>query len=134
MGKPRFAPQWRLATTLPLAAALAACGGGGGGSTSADAGKAAVAACAACHSFEHAAPDKSGPNLWGVIGRKAGSAPGYNYSAAMRKSGIVWSPESLDRFLKAPAEAVPGTRMMVPTPDPERREAVIEYLTRQGSK
>jgi cytochrome c len=134
MRKPRFALQWRLATTLPLAAALAACGGGGGGSTSADAGRAAVAACGACHSFEQSAPHKSGPNLWGVVGRKAGSAPGYNYSAAMGKSSIVWSPETLDRFLNAPAESVPGTRMMVPTPDPERRKAVIEYLTREGPK
>lgn len=72
--------------------------------------------------------------MWGVVGRKAGSVEGYNYSPVMRESGIVWSPETLDRFLKAPAQIVPGTRMMTPTPDAERREAIIQYLTSHGSE
>lgn len=64
--------------------------------------------CAACHALQ---TDRTGPRHCGLIGRRAGRVPGFEYSAAMRKSGIVWTEANLDRFLRAPMEVVPGTAM-----------------------
>lgn len=87
--------------------------------------------CAACHSTV-ANMNGIGPSLFGVIGRKAGSAPGYEYSAAMPASGIVWSPESVGKFLSGPGAFIPGNRMARLFPsgvaDAGDREAVASYL------
>ncbi len=65
--------------------------------------------CAACHAIE---ANRTGPLHCGLFGRTAGSAPGFEgYSPALKRSGIVWNERSLDRFLRAPFEAVPGTAM-----------------------
>lgn len=87
----------------------------------------AFAACGSCHSISpgrHAA----GPSLAGIWGRKAGSQAGYMYTPALKGSGIVWDAQSLDTWLKAPMQMVPGTRMVVGIPDPAGRQAVIAYL------
>lgn len=84
--------------------------------------------CTVCHSLRPA-PGKMGPPLAGVAGRKAGTAPGFAYSAAMKASGITWTPDELDAFIKAPGKKVPGTKMLLGAPDAEQRAAVIEYLT-----
>ena len=67
--------------------------------------------CAVCHSATEGTAARIGPNLFGVVGRHAGVVAGFSYSAAMRNSGIVWTTDSLQTFLRAPARAVPGTRM-----------------------
>lgn len=73
--------------------------------------------CRGCHevSPEQSEADqllKVGPNLYGVVGRTAGTAPGFQgYSDAMKKSGIVWTPEKLEAFIERPGALVPGTRM-----------------------
>lgn len=84
--------------------------------------------CSVCHSLRPA-PGKMGPPLAGVAGRKAGTAPGFAYSAAMKASGITWAPAELDAFIKAPGKKVPGTKMLLGAPDDAQRAAVIEYLT-----
>jgi cytochrome c len=84
--------------------------------------------CTVCHSLQPA-PGKMGPPLAGVAGRKAGTAPGFAYSAALKASNITWTPEQLDAFIKAPGKAVPGTKMLLGAPDAEQRAAVIQYLT-----
>ena len=84
--------------------------------------------CTVCHSLQPA-PGKMGPPLAGVAGRKAGIAPGFAYSAALKGSNITWTPEQLDAFIKAPGKAVPGTKMLLGAPDAEQRAAVIQYLT-----
>ena len=83
--------------------------------------------CTVCHSLQPA-PGKMGPPLAGVAGRKAGTAAGYSYSAAMKASTLTWTPEALDAFLKAPGKTVPGTKMLVGAPGAEDRAAVIQYL------
>ncbi|PHY21521.1 cytochrome c family protein [Caulobacter sp. BP25] len=83
--------------------------------------------CTVCHSVQPA-PGKMGPPLAGVVGRKAGTAPGYAYSNALKASGITWTPAQLDAFIKAPGKAVPGTKMLLGAPDAEQRAAVIQYL------
>jgi len=88
----------------------------------------AFAVCAGCHSVQ---PGKTvfGPSLAGLAGRKAGSVPGYAYSAALKASGLTWNAATLDRWLKGPQRLVPGTRMPFPgMQDAKARKAVISYL------
>ena len=82
--------------------------------------------CAACHSV---APNgrSVGPNLVGVVGRKAAAAQ-FNYSPAMKKSGLVWDSATLDKYLATPTKTVPGTRMVIGTPAAPDRAAIIAYL------
>jgi cytochrome c len=89
-------------------------------------GQSVYARCAACHSLRF---DRTGPRHCGLFGRRAGSVPGFEYSAAMKRSQIVWNATTLDRFLAAPTKAVPGTSMTYAgVPDPAERTALIAYL------
>ncbi|WP_395337200.1 c-type cytochrome [Novosphingobium sp. BL-8H] len=85
-------------------------------------------ACRACHSVDKGGKSGIGPNLNGVAGRQAASAPGFNYSPALKGSKLTWDDQTLDAFLAAPAKKVPGTRMPIATPDPAKRAAIIAYL------
>jgi cytochrome c len=67
--------------------------------------------CAICHSNTKTGGNKIGPNLFGVVGRKAGTYPGFSYSSAMTSSGIVWTDAKLDAFITSPQTAVPGNKM-----------------------
>ena len=67
--------------------------------------------CKACHDVEAGLPHKVGPNLSGMFGREAGTAEGFKYTDAMVKSGIVWTPETMDAWLKQPGALVPGNGM-----------------------
>lgn len=67
--------------------------------------------CAICHSNTKDGPNKIGPNLWGVVGSKAGTVPGYNFSAAMKNSGITWTDEKLEAYIMKPQAVVPGNKM-----------------------
>lgn len=71
-------------------------------------GKSLYAQCRSCHTPEE---NSVGPKHCDVIGRKAASLPDYQYSPAMTKSGLTWTPENLDRFLQKPAALVPGNYM-----------------------
>jgi cytochrome c len=85
--------------------------------------------CIICHSNSKGAPAKIGPNLFGVVGRKAGTAPGFNYSAAMKGSGIVWTDDKLKAYLAHPAQVVPGTRMtFAGISNPHDIDDVVAYL------
>jgi cytochrome c len=70
-----------------------------------------------------------GPNLFGVVGRKAGTYPGFSYSSAMKTSGIVWTRAKLDAFLAATQKVVPGNAMpIVGIADPGQRADIVAYL------
>jgi len=84
--------------------------------------------CAMCHTSKPGAPAGMGPNLSGLSKRKAGTGQGFAYSAALKKSGMAWTKANLDQFLTAPAKVVPGTRMVVATPNPEQRAGLVAYL------
>ncbi len=93
---------------------------------SAERGAVVHARCQACHAL---AVDRVGPRHCGLIGRRAGSVPGFDYSAAMRRSAIVWNARTLDRFLAAPMRAVAGTTMTYDgVPDRQDRADLIAYL------
>lgn len=86
--------------------------------------------CVACHAFEY---DRTGPRHCGLLGRRAGTVPGFQYSAAMRESNIVWNEKTLDVFLKSPMTVVPGTSMgYAGIADAGERKALIGYLRREG--
>jgi cytochrome c len=85
--------------------------------------------CASCHDISSAPSPKIGPNLKGVVGRRAGSLPGYSYSPALKAQTFVWDPEHLDLWLKGPSALVPGTAMaFAGLPAEADRQAVIAYL------
>jgi len=67
--------------------------------------------CAICHSNTKSGGNKIGPNLFGVVGRKAGTYPGFSYSSAMAKAGFVWTDAKLDAYIAAPQTVVPGNKM-----------------------
>jgi cytochrome c len=84
--------------------------------------------CSICHSPQ---PGRNiiGPSLFGVVGRHSGAIPNFHYSSANRASGLVWNPPTLDRYLAAPREVVPGTLMTYPGLKDEReRGDLIAYL------
>jgi cytochrome c len=92
-------------------------------------GKALFSRCAACHTADKGGPNGLGPNLYGVIGRKAGSKKDFSYSAAMRNSGIVWSNQKVDAYIAHPADVVPGNRMaFAGLPDAKQRADLIAWL------
>lgn len=72
------------------------------------AGEAVYTRCLACHALAY---DRTGPRHCGLFGRRAGSVKGFNYSAAMKQSNIVWNAKTLDLFLTNPTKVVPGTTM-----------------------
>ena len=93
------------------------------------AGEAVYSRCQGCHSLEY---HRTGPKHCGVVGRRAGSVPGSEYSPAMKKSGIVWSEKSLERFLADPPKTVPGTTMTYAgVPEAKDRADLIAYLKQQ---
>ena len=88
-------------------------------------GKALYQGCAACHSIDE---NDLGPRHRGVVGRPAGSIADYNYSAALKGSGLTWDEATLDRWLTNPSALVPGTKMFFKIDDAQSRADVIAYL------
>ncbi len=86
--------------------------------------------CRACHNVDQNGPNGVGPNLWGVVGAKAGSKPGYHYSEAITASGLVWTPAMLDKWLTQPTAVAPGTKMAFQgVSSEESRRDIIAYLS-----
>jgi len=91
-------------------------------------GEKVFAQCKACHVAE-AGKNRVGPSLWAVVGRTAGTVPGFNYSKANKESGVTWSEDVLFTYLEAPAKFMPGTRMaFAGLKNPQDRADVIAYL------
>ena len=91
--------------------------------------------CRACHSLKEKEPHKIGPNLFKIIGSKAGSMKGYNYSDALSKSEIVWTIENLDLWLEKPFEIIPGNKMVFSgMSKQEDRNDLIAYVYDQTSE
>jgi cytochrome c oxidase assembly protein Cox11 len=81
--------------------------------------------CSSCHALDHA---KIGPPLAGVVGRRAGSVPGYPYSAALRAAGFTWTLRQLETWLAGPQALVPGTQMQMNVPAAQARRDIVAYL------
>ncbi|MBI4538643.1 MAG: FAD-dependent oxidoreductase [Gemmatimonadetes bacterium] len=94
-------------------------------------GDTAFGACAVCHPHDESGRSGVGPNLHGVVGRKAASDPSFAYSDALRSRGVEWTEQELDAFLADPRAYAPGTTMpFAGLTDPAERAAVIRFLTR----
>ena len=85
--------------------------------------------CAVCHSNERGAPNKIGPNLFGIVGRKSATAAGYMYSPAMMMANLTWDDANLNEFLAGPQKKVAGTKMGFPGfSDPGEQADTVAYL------
>ena len=100
------------------------------------AGQGVWAKCTSCHTDAQGGANGTGPNLWGIVGRKPASHAGFAYSAAMTEFGAkqpVWDDEHLYEYLKAPGKYVPGTKMtFVGLKKQEDRINLIAYLRTMG--
>jgi cytochrome c len=81
--------------------------------------------CVACHSPD---ANRVGPRHRGVVGRRAGSLPDFNYSKALKGSDVVWDDQTLDRWLTNPQAFIPGQRMNFRVANPNDRADIIAYL------
>ena len=86
--------------------------------------------CSDCHSVSPIGTNRTGPTLYGVMGRRAGVIGGFDYSQGMRASGIVWSPQTLNAYLANPRGLIRDGKMKKGLPKPEDRGNVIAYLQR----
>jgi cytochrome c len=118
---PDVPPDW--GTVLPTADAKA--------------GEVVFQKCKSCHNADNGGANGTGPNLWGVVGRKPGSHPGFAYSPGMEAFGAkqpIWDYEHIYEFVKNPQAYIGGTKMtFVGLKKPEDRINVIAYLHQQGS-
>lgn len=106
-----------------------------GGAMAGDAakGEKVFAKCKACHTVEKGGAKRVGPNLWAVVGKKAGQSEGFKYSKAMMDAGLTWDDATLDKYLEAPMTMVKGTKMTFPgLKKAEDRADVIAYLKAHG--
>ncbi len=120
-------PTWIAASAVALAAP-------GIAQTDADmlpGAKLYQARCMSCHSLD---ANRIGPAHRGVFGRPAGSAPGYAYSSALKKSGLTWDATTLDTWLQGPQKMAPGAKMYYVVPNPAERSAIIAYLKATSGK
>ena len=111
-----------------LAVGMMVSGGSAMAAGDAAKGKKVYRKCSACHSVK---PGKKGlgPSLFGVVGRKAGTAKGFRFSTAMKKSKLTWDEATLDKYLKKPRKLVKGTRMAFAGLKKKKdRDNVIAYL------
>ncbi|GBD48742.1 c-type cytochrome [Methylopila sp. Yamaguchi] len=120
---------------LAFAAALGAAAGAQPASAGdADRGKLAFGRCAACHALTPDAAGLPGPSLAGVIGRPAAQLPNFRYSPALKRSGLTWTEDTLDRFLANPQGVVRGNRMPFSgVGDAAERADLIAYLARDAA-
>jgi cytochrome c2 len=116
----------RVAALLPLlflAAAMAA------PAMAQSAGAAVFNRCKVCHALAAGAHSPVGPDLHGLFGRAAGTAPGFSFSPAMTKSGVVWNDDTLSKFLRDPQGFIPGNRMGFPgIKDDKELTDLLAYL------
>lgn len=109
--------------------ASAASDDGEGAGDNIAAGQAAFAICTGCHVAEKGAASTAGPNLYGIIGRKAGSVQDFAYSEALAGANLVWDEAQLNAYIANPSGAVPGTSMVAgAVEDADARAAIIAYL------
>ena len=95
----------------------------------AKAGAAVFKRCAVCHTNDKGGGDGLGPNLFGVVGRKAATRPGFAYSAPLQKAGIIWTEANLTKWAAGPARMVPGTKMAFAGITSKKQQAdVVAYL------
>jgi cytochrome c len=93
------------------------------------AGEKAFNKCKACHTVEQGGANRVGPNLHGVVGRKAGAVDGFSYSKPVKEGDVTWTEENLDKYLADPKGFIPGNKMAFPgVKKDDERQDIIAYL------
>jgi cytochrome c len=110
-------------------ALLAVAGAGEASAQDAAAGEKVFGVCKACHQVGETAKNNVGPQLNGIIGRKSGTVPGYNYTAANKESGITWDEATFREYIKDPKAKIPGTKMIYAgLKDEQRTSDLLAFL------
>jgi cytochrome c len=121
------------AVAVLLAGSLTLALGGRAEAADAAAGEKVFLVCRACHQIGETAKNSVGPVLNGVIGRKAGSYPDYNYSDANKNSGLTWDEATFREYIKDPKAKVPGTKMTYPgVKDDAKVDDLLAFLKQYG--
>jgi len=121
-------------TTLAIAALAVAALAQSAQAQDMAAGEQSFRKCLPCHAIGEGAKNKVGPELNGLDGRHSGSAPGYNYSDANKKSGLVWGEATFKEYIKNPRAKIPGTKMIFPGITNEKEANNLwAYLKQFGS-
>jgi cytochrome c len=124
-----FAVRWVRVTVAGTSVAMLSACGSPIDEAAAARGRIAAETCLTCHSFD--SQHKIGPHLRKVMGRTAGSVPGYEFSEAMRNSNIVWTDKTLQQYLTAPLQMVPGTKMAMAPLTQQQVTDVVEFIKSQ---
>ena len=115
--------------TLILVTLLAVAGAGESRAQDVAAGEKVFAVCKTCHQIGETAKNAVGPALNGVIGRAAGSYPGFAYSSANKNSGITWDEATFRDYIKDPKAKIPGTKMIYAgLKDEQKTNDLLAYL------
>jgi cytochrome c len=128
--------RWNALTGDPIGASLQGKPGDPLAAYSGDHGAEVFRACVACHTLSEKEPQRAGPTLAGLYGRRIASLPGYRFSDALKKLNIVWSPETVAKLFElGPNSYTPGTKMPEQRIGAEEdRKALTDFLGRATSK
>jgi cytochrome c len=135
-GADRMIRRWDVLSGEPIGAAVIGTPEDPLAAYAGDHGAEVFRACVACHTLSSDEGDKAGPTLSGIFGRRIATLPGYNFSPALKKLDIVWTPETVSKLFEVgPAAYTPGTKMPEQTiGSADDRKALVEFLSKATTK
>jgi cytochrome c len=135
-GADRVIRRWDTFTGEPIGAAVVGAPADPLAAYAGDPGAEVFRACVACHTLSGDEGNRAGPTLAGIFGRRIASLPGYNFSAALKKLDIVWTPETVAKLFEVgPSAYTPGTKMPEQTiGSPDDRASLVRFLEKATKK